>query len=70
MLDSSSSVSITQVDATSWTLIVDGHEATLVTDTTGQITDNHLDFAGSASGILIMHDGSTMNFNNIEHLEW
>jgi len=70
ILDSTTSVSITQNDTYSWTLIVDGHSATLSTDVTGVINENRLDFAGSANGSLTLHDGSTLNFNNVEHVEW
>jgi VCBS repeat-containing protein len=70
VLDHSAAVSVTQTDVHSWTLVVDGQEATLTTDTTGTVTGNHLDFAASANGVLTMHDGSTMNFNHVEHVEW
>ncbi len=70
MLDSNSDVSITQVDECSWTLIVDGQEASLTTNATGVVVDNRLDFEGSANGTLIMADGSKLDFNNVEHLEW
>ncbi len=69
LLDSST-VSITQIDANNWTLVVDGQEATLTTDTAGVINDNHIDFSGSATGTLTMSDGSKLDFNNVEHVEW
>jgi hypothetical protein len=72
MLESSTPVSVTQTSSTSWTLIVDGQEATLTTDTNGTVnpSNNHIDFDGTANGTLIMQDGSTLNFQNIDHVEW
>jgi hypothetical protein len=70
MIDSSTPVLITQDSANSWTLIVDGQEATLTTDVAGTVNDNHIDFDGAATGTLTMADGSSVNFQNVDHVEW
>lgn len=69
-LSPDSEINIIDAGENSWIIEIDGHTATLNTSVDGTLFDNQLVFNKSASGQLVMDDGSRLDFDNIESVDW